>query len=247
MANSIYEVILAIEKARPRAVAVLTGAGVSAESGIPTFRGAGGLWEGLRPEELATPSAFERNPLQIWRWYEWRRNLIRAALPNEAHRALAALARISAVQLTLITQNVDGLHGRAGSDDVVELHGNLFRARCVREGTVVPAEEAFALLPPRCGCGSLLRPDVVWFGEALDPQHLEIAADAVAGAELLLVVGTSGVVQPAAGLVSLFRGSLSVEVNPVASAISPLLNFALELPAAQALPLLVHAISRGLK
>jgi len=245
MANSIYEAILAIEKLRPRTVAVLTGAGVSAESGIPTFRGAGGLWEGFRAEDLATPSAFRNDPERVWRWYEWRRDLIRKALPNKAHLALAALTHVTTVHTTLITQNVDALHDRAGSRNIIELHGSLFRTRCVADGAVEAAREPFPQLPPRCSCGSLLRPDVVWFGEALDSEDLDRSAAAVAAADLLLVLGTSGVVHPAAGLVSLFTGSLSVEVNPVASALSPLLDFALQLPAAQAVPLLVHAITRS--
>src|SRR2546428_6289941 len=199
--------LAAIRRARPRAVVVLTGAGVSADSGIPTFRGTGGLWRNYRSEDLATAEAFASHPLLVWEWYEWRRSLVRAAEPNAAHRALAKLDAL------VVTQNVDGLHARAGSRNIIELHGNLFRTRCVRERTTQPAEEPFAEIPPRCECGALLRPDVVWFGEMLPDGALERAAESVRAADLLLIVGTSGVVYPAAGLASMHRG-LSVEINP---------------------------------
>lgn len=199
--------LAAIRHARPRTIVVLTGAGVSADSGIPTFRGAGGLWRNYRSEDLATAEAFARNPLLVWEWYDWRRSLVRAAEPNAAHRALAKLDAL------VVTQNVDGLHARAGSRNILELHGNLFRTRCVREGTTRPAEQPFAEIPPRCECGALLRPDVVWFGEMLPDGAFERAAEAVRVADLLLIIGTSGVVYPAAGLASMHRG-LSVEINP---------------------------------
>ncbi|HVG24773.1 MAG TPA: Sir2 family NAD-dependent protein deacetylase [Thermoanaerobaculia bacterium] len=155
--SSIEEAVRAIRNARPRRVVVLTGAGVSADSGIPTFRGAGGLWRNFRPEELATPEAFRRDPMLVWEWYEWRRKLIRAAKPNAAHEALARLPAA-----VVVTQNVDGLHARAGSADVVELHGNILCVRCAREDTRRVHEESFDAIPPRCECGALLRPDVVW-------------------------------------------------------------------------------------
>ena len=213
--NQIERVIEAIEKiAAPRSVVVLTGAGISAESGIPTFRGAGGLWKSLRPEELATPEAFARDPRLVWEWYEWRRELIRSAAPNDAHDALAWFERETgrACAFTMVTQNVDGLHARAGSRRLIEIHGNIFRARCTREGTTREFPDSPNELPPRCECGSLLRPDVVWFGEPI-----ELIADAMSeasAAQVMIVIGTSGTVYPAAGLVSLVRGGLTIEINP---------------------------------
>lgn len=234
--SSIEEAVRAIRNARPRRTVVLTGAGVSADSGIPTFRGPGGLWRNFRPEELATPEAFRRDPALVWEWYEWRRKLIREAKPNAAHEALARLPGA-----VIVTQNVDGLHARAGSRDVVELHGNIFRVRCVREHTTRVHEEAFDQIPPRCTCGALLRPDVVWFGEMLPEEALARAAAAVHGAGLLLVIGTSGVVYPAAGFAGMHSG-LSIEINPEASAVSSACTLAVGERAAVAVPPLVDAI-----
>lgn len=214
----------------------MTGAGVSADSGIPTFRGAGGLWREYRAEDLATPEAFRRDPRLVWEWYEWRRGLIRDAEPNAAHRAIAELA-----DAAVVTQNVDGLHARAGSADVVELHGNIFRARCVREGTTSLRLDAFPDVPPRCECGALLRPDVVWFGEALPPEAVERAVGAISSADLLLVIGTSGIVYPAAGFVTLHRG-LSIEINPETSGVSSACTLAMPARAAEATPPIVEAI-----
>lgn len=234
--SSIEEAIRAIHEARPRRVAIMTGAGVSADSGIPTFRGPGGLWRNFRPEELATPEAFRRDPALVWEWYEWRRGLIREAKPNAAHEAIARLPGA-----VVVTQNVDGLHARAGSADVVELHGNIFRVRCVREGNPRMHVEPFAELPPRCECGALLRPDVVWFGEALPHDAVERAAYAIRGADLLLVIGTSGVVYPAAGFVTLHEG-LSIEINPEASGVSSACTYAVAMRAAEAMPRLAEAL-----
>lgn len=234
--ESLQAAIEAIQKARPGRIAVLTGAGISAESGIPTFRGEDGLWQKFRVEDLATPEAFARNPLLVWEWYEQRRSMVRDAQPNAAHRALAALRNA-----VVITQNVDGLHQRAGSHDVIELHGNLFRTRCVRETTIREVPEALDKLPPRCSCGALLRPDVVWFGEMLPEGVFERAEDLVRTADLLLVIGTSGIVFPAAGLVSIHDG-LSVEINPNPSAISSACTFALQATAVEATPPIVDAI-----
>jgi NAD-dependent deacetylase len=184
-------------------VAVLTGAGVSAESGLPTFRDAlTGLWARHRPEDLATPEAFERNPGMVWAWYRMRREAALAAEPNPAHVALARLETL-VPRFTLITQNVDGLHRRAGSRNVVELHGDLTRSRCSREGAVVERweEPAEGGEPPRCErCGAYLRPDVVWFGEQLPEQALHLAWGAVYDCDVFLTVGTSNVVEPAASL-----------------------------------------------
>jgi NAD-dependent deacetylase len=203
---------------RARHVAVLTGAGVSAESGLPTFRDAlTGLWARYRPEDLATPEAFERDPATVWAWYRMRRRAALAAEPNPAHLALVRLESL-VPRFTLITQNVDGLHRRAGSREVVELHGDLTRARCSREGTAVERweEPADGAEPPRCeGCGAYLRPDVVWFGEALPEQALHRARAAAYDCEVFLSVGTSNVVEPAASLpwLSAAQGAIVAVVN----------------------------------
>jgi NAD-dependent deacetylase len=234
--SEVAQAVEAIRQLRPRRVVVFTGAGVSADSGIPTFRGNEGLWRNFRAEDLATPEAFARDPLLVWQWYEMRRDIIRKASPNAAHLAVAKLS-----DAVVVTQNVDGLHTRAGSTDVVELHGNLFRTRCVREGTRTQHEGAFESLPPHCECGALLRPDVVWFGEMLPEKAIARASAAMIGADLLLVIGTSGVVYPAAGLVSLHKG-LSVEINPQASSLPSACTFAIAARAAEATPALVDAI-----
>lgn len=234
--SGIAEVVDAIRQRRPRKTVVFTGAGVSADSGIPTFRGASGLWKNFRSEELATPEAFARDPELVWEWYEWRRGIIRNAQPNAAHVAVASLRNA-----VVVTQNVDGLHERAGSADIIELHGNIFRVRCVREGTVTARPDAFDSIPPHCRCGALLRPDVVWFGEALPEDAIARATSAIMGADLLLVIGTSGVVYPAAGLVTLHRG-LSIEINPEASALSSACTHAIAMRASEATPQIVEAI-----
>jgi NAD-dependent deacetylase len=188
---------------RARHVAVLTGAGVSAESGLPTFRDAlTGLWARHRPEDLATPEAFERDPRTVWAWYRMRRQAALAAEPNAAHLALARIETL-VPRFTLITQNVDGLHRRAGSRNVLELHGDLTRARCSREGAMAERweEPADGGEPPRCGgCGAYLRPDVVWFGEQLPEKALNLAWAAVYDCDVFLAVGTSNLVEPAASL-----------------------------------------------
>ena len=188
---------------RARHVAVLTGAGVSAESGLPTFRDAlTGLWAKHRPEDLATPDAFERNPALVWDWYRMRREGVLRAEPNAAHLALARLEDL-VPRFTLITQNVDGLHRRAGSRTVVELHGDITRVRCSREGVAVVewVEPPAGGEPPKCaGCGAYLRPDVVWFGEALPEQALHRAWGAAYDCDVFLAVGTSNLVEPAASL-----------------------------------------------
>lgn len=185
-----------------RSIAVLTGAGISAESGIPTFRDAQtGLWAQYSPEDLATPEAFRRNPRLVWEWYAWRRELVARAAPNPGHLALAAI-EARAPQLTLITQNVDSLHQRAGSRKVIELHGNLTRVKCFHEEVVVERWDASGeAVPPRCPrCGGPLRPDVVWFGELLPQAALRDAVEAAQGCDLFLSIGTSGLVEPAASL-----------------------------------------------
>ncbi len=222
------ELVKALVEARR--VAVLTGAGVSAESGVPTFRGKDGLWRRYSPQELATPQAFARDPKLVWEWYDWRRGLIAPLEPNPAHRFIARLEG-EVPDFLLITQNIDGLHEKAGSRKLVELHGNIWKVRCTREGTVkedrrVPLPE----IPPKCeNCGALLRPHVVWFGESLPVDALEEAMGAAEECDLFLVVGTSGVVYPAASLpqVARSRGALVVEINPEETPLTPLATWSL--------------------
>jgi NAD-dependent deacetylase len=224
-----------------RIVTVLTGAGVSAESGIPTFRGADGIWRRYNAVDLATPQAFARDPKLVWEFYTWRRDIIAKAAPNPAHYALAELERRKP-GFTLITQNVDGLHRRAGSVNVIEIHGTLWRLRCTGCGAL--SENYEALLPdlPRCeSCGGLLRPDVVWFGEALDGDLLNRALDALKSCQVMLVVGTSAVVQPAASfaLYAKDAGAFVAEINLERTAQSGLMDAVLSGPAGALLPLLV--------
>jgi len=235
--SSLAKAIHAIHSRRPRTVAVLTGAGISADSGIPTFRGAGGLWRNFSPQQLATPRAFQEDPRLVWEWYEWRRGLIREAQPNAAHEAIARLP-----DAQIVTQNVDGLHARAGSRNIAELHGNIFRVRCVSEGTRTVREQAFDDIPPHCECGALLRPDVVWFGEPLDNETLAHAATAASSADLVLIIGTSGLVYPAAGLSELATG-LTIEINPdVSGDVSPHVQHYVAERAAVATPQIIEAV-----
>jgi NAD-dependent deacetylase len=224
-----------------RRVGVLTGAGISAESGIPTFRDAqSGLWSRFRPEELATADAFRRNPQLVWDWYEWRRGLVAGAAPNAGHRALARLQGLVPA-LTLVTQNVDGLHQRAGSVDVIELHGNIHRSKCFVEDTVVEAAPDAAERPPRCPrCGGPLRPDVVWFGEMLPPRALARAEGLARECDLFFSVGTSAAVFPAAQLpvTALRRGVTVVEVNRDATPLTRAATFSLLGAAGVILPVL---------
>lgn len=222
-------------------LAVLTGAGMSAESGVPVFRGTGGLWRQFRPEDLATPEAFARQPDLVWEWYLWRRARITDATPHAGHTMLAAL-EVGRDGVTLLTQNVDGLHQRAGSRAPVELHGNLWSVRCsagcgftVRDAEHEPPRATF-----RCSCGAWLRPGVVWFGEALDERTLEQATRAVHDADVVLVVGTSSVVYPVAALpeVARRRGSRIVEVNVDETPLSAYADAALRGPAGAILPAL---------
>jgi NAD-dependent deacetylase len=227
-----------------RRVCVLTGAGISAESGIPTFRDAQeGLWAQYDPLALATPEGFERDPELVWRWYESRRERIRQAQPNPGHVALATLA-VVLPQLTLVTQNVDGLHQRAGSRDVVEYHGNILRDRCTVEQCVAERDRESSGTLPRCAaCGGLLRPDVVWFGEMIPRDAMLRADSAAAGCDLFLSVGTSSLVYPAAGLaeIALARGVPVIEVNPNATELTAHADVALVGPAGIVLPQLLAA------
>ncbi len=230
-------------------VAVLTGAGVSAESGVPTFRDAQtGLWNRYRPEDLATPQAFRRDPKLVWEWYAWRRELVLGVSPNPAHTALAEMERQlerRGRRFTLITQNVDNLHGKAGSSNIIELHGNIQRTRCFDEGTLVESWPDTGETPPRCpACGGWLRPDVVWFGEMLPQQALEAAWEAARVCQVFFSVGTSGLVEPAASLpvAALQAGAIVVEVNPAETPLTPHAHFSLQGPAGQILPQLVQAV-----
>jgi NAD-dependent deacetylase len=226
-------------------VAVLTGAGISAESGVPVFRGTDGLWRQFRPEELATPEAFERQPELVWEWYLWRRARIAQAQPNDGHRTIARWQQ-SRPGVVLLTQNVDGLHARAGSPDPVELHGNLWRVRCAAGcgARALDREED----PPRseltCACGAWLRPDVVWFGEPLNVHVMGEAEDAIERADIVLVVGTSAVVYPVAGLPqhAKRRGARVVEVNVTETPLSSQVDAILRGPAGQVLPALERAL-----
>lgn len=235
------------------AVAALTGAGISAESGVPTFRGPEGLWRNFRAEDLATPEAFARDPALVWEWYRWRRVRMATVSPNPGHVALARLESDLAA-FTLITQNVDGLHARAGSRHLLELHGNIWRDRCTNhpahrfseDQTRALERQAEAGALPRCNCGELLRPDIVWFGEALDSNHIEAAVEVVRSADILLVVGTSSVVYPAAALPGMARraGARVVEINPEETPLSREADVVLRGPAGVILPDLVRLIDK---
>jgi NAD-dependent deacetylase len=228
-----------------KSVTVLTGSGVSAESGVPTFRDAQtGLWAKYRPEELATPRAFRRNPRLVWEWYEWRRRLVADARPNPAHLALVEMETLFP-RFQLITQNVDGLHHRAGSRNVVELHGNITRTKCFDEGTIVSSWKDTGDVPPKCPkCGSLLRPDVVWFEEPMPESEMKLAEQASTTCDVFLSVGTSTVVYPAAALPSeaLRSGATVVEINPQPTPFTAQAHFALAGAAGVVLPELIAAV-----
>jgi NAD-dependent deacetylase len=222
-------------------VAVLTVAGVSAESGVPTFRGPGGLWKQYRPEDLATPGAFARDPKLIWEWYDWRRGRITETQPNPGHYALAEMEK-RIPRFTLITQNVDGLHEQAGSRNVLRLHGSIWIVRCTsceteREDRRTPLPE----IPPVCECGGMLRPGVVWFSEPLPPGVWREAEAAARSADLFLVIGTSAVVYPAAGLAQIAKssGARIVEINVAETVLSKEIDEFLQGPSGELLPRLI--------
>jgi NAD-dependent deacetylase len=224
-----------------RAIAVLTGAGVSAESGVPTFRDANGLWKQYRVQDLATPSAFARDPKLVWEWYNWRRTVLAEVKPNPGHYALAELEK-RAPKFTLITQNVDGLHELAGSQNVLRLHGSVWSVRCLACGREsldkrIPMLE----IPPHCDCGGLLRPAVVWFGEPLPPEIWNAAEAAARASDLFLVIGTSAVVYPAAGLAQLAKssGARVVEINVAETPLTSEIDQFLQGPSGELLPQLI--------
>jgi NAD-dependent protein deacetylase/lipoamidase len=244
------ELLKALRQARH--VLLFTGAGVSAESGIPTFRDAAtGLWERFDPTELASPEAFQRDPGLVWGWYEWRRMKVLQAVPNPAHHAIAALAR-QVPRLSLVTQNVDDLHERAGSTVLAHLHGQINHPLCFNCGLPtsyppgIPAEpeDGRRLEPPRCGtCGGPIRPGVVWFGEALPADDWSRAMDATREADLVFSVGTSMLVYPAAEIPELAArcGATVVQVNPAPTALDRIARYNLTGPAGVILPALVAA------
>lgn len=270
--DAIAELRRALERANR--VVALTGAGISAESGVPTFRGPGGLWRNYSPEKLATPEAFAQDPRLVWEWYDWRRGLIQKAQPNPGHLALAELERRkcrddpagcldsnqggapprldsasekdvpqASLGFTLVTQNVDGLHDRAGSRNTLKLHGDLWFVRCTGCGAVERNEEVPVRgdLPPRCRCGAVERPAVVWFGEPLPEEVWQGAVKASAGADVFLVIGTSAVVYPAAGLAEVARqaGARLAIVNPEPTPLDDVADWVFRSPSGGLLPRLL--------
>ncbi|MEM7417375.1 MAG: NAD-dependent deacylase [Gemmatimonadota bacterium] len=244
-------------------IVILTGAGVSAESGVPTFRGPGGLWKSFRPEELATPGAFAKDPRLVWEWYGWRRELIAECVPNPGHEALAKLAFAKAGRCTIVTQNVDGLHhvaARSVAKEIgapspepaypLEVHGAIHRDRCQAchhlDPQPAPVDAATLFTLPRCPqCGDLMRPDVVWFGEALDADVLEASLHAAREADVCLVVGTSALVYPAASVpdVTASMGGHVIEVNLTATPLTGSADVSLQGPAGEILPQLLDGAS----
>lgn len=228
-----------------KSACVFTGAGVSAESGIPTFRDAGGLWENYRPEDLVTPEAFHRDPVVVWRWHAWLQGMSYTAKPNAAHDVIAEMDKWYP-DFLLVTQNIDTLHERAGTKRMVKLHGDIMRMRCLSEGSIIQLERPLdkdsivsSETLPRCPqCGSICRPDVVWFGELLPIEPLECARRFAERCDLFLIVGTSGAVSGGYGFTELakYSGALVIEVNPEESMLSHLADAVVRLPAAQSLP-----------
>jgi len=226
-----------------RHVAVLTGAGISAESGLPTFRGKNGLWRNYQPQQLATTQAFAQDPKLVWEWYNWRRQVHSQCKPNPGHWALVEIER-AAQTFTLITQNVDRLHEEAGSRNVLHLHGSLWRVRCLRcEKEEANLSVPLVPVPPLCTCGGMLRPAVVWFGESLPDYELRKAVEVMELADVVLVVGTSAMVYPAAALprMALGCGARVIEINPEPTELSSVVTLALPGAAGEILPRLVTA------
>ncbi|MCD4782607.1 MAG: NAD-dependent deacylase [Candidatus Eremiobacteraeota bacterium] len=220
-----------------KTVAVLTGAGVSAESNIPTFRGEGGLWKKYRAEELATPEAFNRNPELVWEWYGYRQKLVLGCRPNPAHEVIEKMEDCFD-DFLLITQNVDGLHRRAGSKKMLELHGNLFKSRCTVGRTILDFTLGDDPLPKCESCGALLRPHIVWFGESPDPMKIQLAVEHSEKCDVFLVIGTSAMVQPAAylPLIAKKMGAKVIEINPKSTPITNDMDVSIRGKAGEILP-----------
>lgn len=234
--------------ARATRVVFATGAGISAESGVPTFRGEGGIWNKMRPEELASVDGFMRNPNLVWEWYQHRRDLMNRVAPNPGHYAIAAFEKFFP-EAVVITQNIDGLHRQAGSTRILELHGNISRNKCFDCGRMYDREIDPDAELPKCGCGGMIRPDVVWFGEMLPHDVLQAAFEAAEAAELFFSVGTSAVVQPAASLplIAARRGALLVEVNVEPTPLTPVADVFLQGKSGEILPRLLEAFAARTK
>ena len=225
-------------------IAILTGAGISAESGIPTFRGNDGLWKNFRPEELATPEAFRRDPKLVWEWYEMRREICQKAYPNSGHLAIAKLEN-NHKHFHLITQNVDGLHKKAGSKNITELHGNIFTGRCtdgncghIEENLIYPLDN----IPPDCPkCRKMMRPHILWFGETYDPEMLEKSIEFLRNSDLIFIIGKSGQVTVPVYLAqeAIQAGAFSVEINPEESTLTSSVDISLRGKSGEILPLLI--------
>lgn len=225
-------------------IMISSGAGISAESGVPTFRGAEGLWKNYRPEDLATPEAFRNDPVKVWQWYDWRRQLLKNVEPNPGHFALAELEKM-VPRFFLFTQNIDGLHQKAGSTNVHELHGNIWRARCVKEKKCFPlADTPLQQIPPVCACGGTLRPDVVWFGEALPEESLTLAMDVARRCHVMFSIGTSGSVQPAASFAWIAKenGAIVLEINPERTPVTEIADESFREKSGVLLPILIQEL-----
>jgi NAD-dependent deacetylase len=226
-------------------ILVLTGAGISAESGIPTFREAQtGLWAKYHPEDLATPEAFQRNPRLVWEWYTWRRDLIQKAMPNPGHMALAAMEKL-VPNFHLITQNVDNLHRIAGSQNIIEFHGNIFQTKCSYEDIIIESWPETIDNPPRCPrCNQFLRPNVVWFGEPIPQEAITSATNLLQNCEVFFSIGTSSLVEPAASLpiTARLQGSVVIEINLEHTPLTYLADFVLKGPSGKILPELIANI-----
>lgn len=240
MLNEVLRLIKNVDKC-----AILTGAGISAESGVPTFRGQEGLWGKFSPEELATMDAFMANPKIVWEWYNWRRELLGRVKPNPGHYALVKLKRFFS-DYTLITQNVDGLHQLAGAEEILELHGSIMRNKCVDcESPFVTETEIDPDAIPTCQkCGGQIRPDIVWFGEMLPQETIALAFDKAESCEIFFSVGTSALVHPAASLPLTAKqcGATLVEVNPEETPLTAIADFHLKGASGEILPKLAEML-----
>lgn len=230
-----------------QSVCILTGAGISADSGIPTFRGEEGLWKTYRAEQLATFTAFIQDPKLVWEWYDWRRGIIASKEPNPGHKVLAAWENFFP-RFALITQNIDGFHQRAGSRKVLELHGNIWKHRCIDENTIIENHDVpLKEIPPHCEkCGALLRPHVVWFGESLEGAVIHESFQLSAGCDVMFSVGTSAVVQPAASLPlsAVQAGAKLIEINPDPTPITSTADYSFRLRSGEFLPLLDEELQK---